>query len=146
MNEETDDKKIHIDEDWKAQVEAERQALEAQEKLEQDRDERPPLPTANLTGLVSSFVTQAWLALGRIPDPSGEERGIDLDMARYAIDMIEVLKTKTAGNVDEHEEQLFRTALDELRLTYLDAAKAVEQGRAKAAQPPDAPKSRIITP
>lgn len=143
---EQDEKKIHIDEDWKARVEAEKKAFEAQEKLEGRPGERPPLPPASFTTLISNFMTQALMSLGRLPVPGGEEPQVDLEMARYAIDMIEVLQQKTAGNVDEDEAQLLRTALDDLRMAYLHVAKAVEAAGRKVVTPDQEGKSRIITP
>jgi hypothetical protein len=143
---EHDDKKIHIDEDWKAKVAAEREMLAAQEKMDQDDRERPPLPPASLATLISNFATQALIGLGRLPGPGAEKPEIDLEMARYAIDMIEVLEQKTAGNVDETETQLMRTALDDLRMAYLNVAKAAATTGTGSTPAEQGGTSRIITP
>jgi len=147
MNEQPDDK-IRIDEEWKAKVEAEKQAFAAQEKLEQEDKGRPPLPPASLAMLVTNFATQALVCLGRIPDPTGAERELDLEMARYAIDMLEVIETKTAGNVEDAEKQMLASTLHDLRMTYLSVAKSAsgsgESGG--SAEGGEQKKSRIITP
>jgi len=143
---EQDEKKIHIDQEWKARVEAEKKAFEAQERLEHGPDERPPLPPARFTTLISNFMSQALLSLGRFPPPGRDEPEIDLEMARYAIDMIEVIQQKTKDNVDASEAQLLRTALDDLRMAYLNVAKAVESAGKKVVTPDQEGKSRIIMP
>ena len=118
--------KIHADEEWKAKVEAEKQIFAAEEKLKQKPDERPALPPASLAMLVTNFATQALVSLGRIADPTGEQRPVDLEMARYAIDMLGVLEEKTKGNLEQAEEQLLSTTLHDLRMTFLSVSRTAE--------------------
>jgi hypothetical protein len=115
--------KIEVDEDWKARVDAEKQAFSMQEEAEAKTRERPPLPAASLTSLISSFATQALVGVGRLPDPASGKPQLDLELARFAIDMIEVVQTKTAGNLEPGEEQMLAGTLHDLRMAYLDAAK-----------------------
>jgi hypothetical protein len=44
-------------------------------------------------------------------------------MAKYHIDLLEVLQQKTKGNLDKDEEELFENILYHLRMKYVQAMK-----------------------
>lgn len=133
MTGDTEEPKIIIDEDWKSQVQAEKEALErlAAEKkqAEQRAESKPaaaagpprsaPLPPASLAGLVSMLATQATMALGAIENPLTGEHEVDLEQARHFIDLLQLLEDKTAGNRTEPESALLSRLLDDLRLGYV---------------------------
>lgn len=60
----------------------------------------------------------AGLFLGRIPNPATGERATNLRAARSVIDSLEMLETKTAGNLADDEAKLLRAALANLRPLY----------------------------
>jgi hypothetical protein len=123
-----------IDSDWKARAEAERAKLK--EKLEAERSEEAEqaLPPASMMTIVSTFATQAMIALGEAEIPGAEGRAVDLEAARFAIDSLDVLREKTAGNLADYEERALSDVLQSLRLRFVK--KSQEQ---PAAGPPDAP-------
>lgn len=116
------DKKIIVDEDWKAQVEAEKQAAkaaaEAQSRATGPRS-KGPLPPASLSLLASSLGMQAMVALGLVVGPDGEKPEVDLEEAKHAIDMLDVLWQKTEGNRTPEETEVLDRWLHELRLGYV---------------------------
>ena len=124
--------KIHIDSDWKAQAQAEKQRLAEQENKAQD--EKNPsdatneptgsLPPANFETLVSTIVTQALFAMGAIADPRTGQPMQNLDLARHHIDMLGVLEEKTKGNISDEESQMLTSTLYELRSRYVQMASA----------------------
>lgn len=113
--------KIIIDEDWKSQVQAEKEALER----DQERKEKAsapaagPLPPASLSVLLSTLATQAMVALAEIPHPLTGKAEIDLDEARHFIDTIQMLDEKTAGNRTPDETLLVDSLLHQLRLSFV---------------------------
>jgi len=128
-DEEKQDKKIIIDEDWKKEAEREKEVLAAQEeeeskKQQEEEGQQPggPLPEGNFAALVSMLTTQALFALGMIKVKGDEERGPDLDMARYNIDMLETLQGKTKGNLTPEEEQVLTNTLSDLRMGFVSVA------------------------
>ena len=131
-DEEKQDKKIIIDEDWKKEAEREREVLAAQEeeeskKKQQEEEEEGqqpggPLPEGNFAALVSMLTTQALFALGLIKVKGDEERGPDLDMARYNIDMLETLQGKTKGNLTSEEEKVLTGTISDLRMGFVSVA------------------------
>jgi hypothetical protein len=122
------EKKIIIDEDWKTQAEAEKERLEkapksAPEAGDAEADEGPigELPKASVGLLVSQWATQAMIGLGEIPHPMSNKAQVDLGQAKLAIDMLEVLDTKTKGNLEPQEKQLLDQMLFELRMKYVSS-------------------------
>lgn len=121
----SEEKKIIIDEDWKSQVEAEKEAA-AQEKTEQPAVDptNPQMPPASLEMLLTSLATEAMMGMGQIPYPGSDQPQVNLDQARYAIDMIEVLKEKTKGNLSDEEDNAVINLLHQLRMAFIAAQAA----------------------
>ena len=121
------EKKIIVDEDWKQQAQKEKEILAAQEEAE-DKDEqqeqqpRGPLPEGNFAALISMLTTQALFAMGLLQMKGQEERKPDLELAKYNIDMLQVLEEKTKGNLTKEEEAVLSNTLSELRMGYVKIA------------------------
>ena len=60
--------------------------------------------------------------LGRIANPVTGEVERNLEKAQQAIDMLEMLKEKTKGNLSEELDTTQEMMLSELRLNYVDEA------------------------
>jgi hypothetical protein len=73
---------------------------------------------------VVSLASTALIALGRMPDPDGESRPIDLETARHLIDVLGMLEHKTKGNLEEAEQKLLQSLIYDLRVAYVDAQNA----------------------
>ncbi len=119
----SDDAKIIIDEDWKSQVQREKeQAVQQPEEapVESAEESQEGMLQASFDSLVSSLATQTLFALGAIAPQGGEQQVmVDLDQAQFTIKMLDVLKEKTAGNLSEEEEGHLTEALAELQRLYL---------------------------
>ncbi len=70
--------------------------------------------------LVLMFQQAAWSHLGKVPNPITEKIERDLEQARMSIDMIDMLKTRTQGNISAEESGMLDHVLRELRLNYVD--------------------------
>jgi hypothetical protein len=121
------EKKIIVDEDWKQEAQKEKEILAAQEEAEkeekqQEQQARGPLPEGNLAALISMLATQALFALGLLQIKGQEERKPDLELAKYNIDMLQVLEDKTKGNLTKEEEAVLANTLNELRMGYVKVA------------------------
>ena len=125
MSSEPAKSKIIIDEDWKSQAQAEKEALERQ--VHQEPPARPAqpagLPPATLAVLLTTLATQALVALGQIPHPVSGKPEIHFDEAKHFVDTLEMLETKTGGNRTPEETQLLDNLLHELRLGYVEVQK-----------------------
>jgi hypothetical protein len=116
----SDEKKIFIDEDWKSQVEAEKEALASEPESGPKQPNFPnDMPPASFEMLVTTFASEAMVALGQIPNPFTNEHTISWEHAKYAIDMLQVLQDKTAGNLSPDEAAMLDTLLHQLRLAFV---------------------------
>lgn len=57
----------------------------------------------------------AGLFLGQIPNPHSGEKQINIRAAKSVIDCLEMLATKTRGNLTHSEEKLLTTAIENLQ-------------------------------
>ncbi|MGE5295647.1 MAG: DUF1844 domain-containing protein [Solirubrobacterales bacterium] len=130
-------KKLIIDEGWKEQAQREKDTLaakEAEEKKKQAAEEEAgggPLPPGSFATLVSMLTTQALFAMGLIRVRGEEPHEPDMEMARYNIDMLEMLAEKTKGNLTPEEQQMLKSTLSDLRMGFVSVANQLasqEQG------------------
>ena len=88
-----------------------------------------------LMQLIYMFHTSAMQGLGKIADPIGQVSR-NLEYVSQTIDLMEMLKVKTKGNITDEIEKLLDGMLSELRLNYVDEkAKPedkVEEGTKKS--------------
>lgn len=63
----------------------------------------------------------AGLFLGQIPNPQSGEKSINLRAAKSVIDSLEMLASKTRGNLTASESKLLATALQNLKPLYQSA-------------------------
>ncbi len=121
------EKKIIVDEDWKSQVEAEREAAQGGTPPQPGGEQEPaqgPLPEPTLTMLMSSLYFQGTIALGLVPNPVSDQPQRNLEAARHTIGMLEMLREKTEGNRTPDETRELDAILHELRLAFVSAESA----------------------
>ena len=68
---------------------------------------------------IISLGTSAMLHLGEIPDPDEGAPVVNLELARSTIDLLDLLKQKTAGNLTRDEAQTIDGLLYDLRLRFV---------------------------
>jgi len=84
-------------------------------------------PELTFTTFLLSLSTSAIVSLGELPDPLKNEQCVNLSLAKQTINIIEILKEKTKGNLSEDEERLIDGMLYDLRLKYISAAKECKE-------------------
>lgn len=124
-----EEKKLIVDDDWKAEAKREKERLSAQEDAG-----RPGLPAASFVELVNILVMQAMAALGLLTGPGGQRLPGDLGAAKHFIDLLEVLEVKTKNNLTEDEKNLLDQVMYDTRMAFVQVA-----GGAGAAGMPAAP-------
>jgi Na+-translocating ferredoxin:NAD+ oxidoreductase RnfG subunit len=70
--------------------------------------------------LLYIFHASAMQALGKIKSPISGKIEKNLEQAKQSIDMLEMLKTKTANNLSEELIKALDTFLTEVRLNYVE--------------------------
>lgn len=82
-------------------------------------------PKADLTSLLVMLYGDAMANLGQAPDPMSGRPHVDLDQARFAIDLLAMLQEKTRGNRTPDESAVVEEMLSTLRMGYV----RLSQGR-----------------
>ncbi len=81
------------------------------------------IPPLDITSLLVPFYTQALVKLGEINDPISGKSEIDLEYAKRLIDLIDLFKEKTRGNLTGEEESFIDTVLYKLKRTFVEKSK-----------------------
>ncbi len=139
-----EEKKLHVDEDWKERVQAEKE--EAQRKVEAIRKETATAqteetkaqgrenggartediqwPEPSLQLLATSLGSQAMVTLGVLPHPVTKKHEVDLGQAKHIIDTLQLLMDKTEGNRTLEETRDLDGMLHELRMAFVAVKQA----------------------
>lgn len=130
--------KIIVDEDWKSQIEKEKEEL-------RQKEDAPPapsagdIPEASFHVLLSTLATQALAMMGLLPNMGGEESVVNLPMARHLVDMVAVLEEKTKGNLTDDEAAAINGTLHQMRMAFVEVSQnqaSSGAGSEKAAESP----------
>jgi len=78
-----------------------------------------PLPEINFATFILSLTSSAMLHFGDIADPVSGKKERNLTIAKQTIDMIDMLREKTKGNLTKDEEALVENTLYELKIRYV---------------------------
>ena len=135
----SEEPKIIVDDDWKSQVQKEKEQLAEKEKNKPAGAAEPggmQLPPATFGVLVGTLSTQAMAALGFLDDPSSGQRTISHPMAKHFIDTLALLEEKTRGNLTPEESNLLTETLHHLRIAYVDVEDKDSGSDDAGQQPP----------
>ena len=106
-----------VDEGWKEEVRREKERLRSEEPPGRERK----LPEATFIALIQQLATQALLQMG-LAAPQGQQPRLDLQGAKYAIDILQVLQQKTKGNLTPEETKALAAILADLRAGFVEVA------------------------
>ncbi len=95
----------------------------AAEQPATSRQSSEPPPELTFAAFLWSLSEQALAALGEVPDPSSGGVTRDLLLAQQMIDIIAMLRDKTRGNLDPHEQALLKEILSSLQMKYVELAR-----------------------
>jgi len=137
--------KIIVDDDWKAEAQAEKERLEAEshKKAEEKAGEEiagaapADTPPLDFMGLLNTLGMQAMMGMGGMEDPETKKRMLNLGLSKFNIDALAVIKEKTEGNLTEEEKTMLDKMLYELQMSFVSVSKQVaemiKQQKAQAA-------------
>jgi Domain of unknown function (DUF1844) len=99
-------------------------------RYDADMSDQPPaaqnvtLGPVDFSTHILSLASSAMIALGEMPslDESGPQT-IDLESAKYLIDVLAMLEAKTKGNLDEAEHKVLASLIYDLRVKFVDARR-----------------------
>jgi hypothetical protein len=87
------------------------------------KSERASLPEPSLKTFVSGLAGQVLINLGLFDNPLTGKRQVDLEQAKYSIDLLQILQDKMQGNLTDEEAKLMSAILYDLRMRYVEACR-----------------------
>jgi hypothetical protein len=97
------------------------------EEIAEDHDIPGAEDPASFINFLSTLATNAAASLGAMPHPATGQRSVDLETGKYWIDVLTMLRDKTANNLHFQEKRLLDTLLSDLQLQYVALMRATEE-------------------
>ncbi len=82
-------------------------------------------PGTAFADFVEPLIAQGYMSLGLLRDPYEQKPKVDVGAARQMIEILTVLKEKTAGNLTPDEDDFLSTHLGELKLAFVQRTKSL---------------------
>ena len=83
------------------------------------------LPPLDFSSVILPFYSQALLKLGLLGDPGQSGQELNLNLARRLIDILDLIRDRTKGNLKPDEEKFLESCLQQLRMHYLEKAEII---------------------
>lgn len=93
---------------------------------EERKEKKEYLPPLEFGSLVMPFYIQALVKLGRVEDPIAQTTSENLELAKRLIDLLDLLRDRTKGNLEEDEEKLIEACVSQLKMAYVERTGAVK--------------------
>jgi hypothetical protein len=85
--------------------------------------------------LIYSFQMQAMMQMGKLKNPLTEKTEKELEAAQITIEMLDMLKEKTKGNVSDDEKQFLDQVISDLKLNYVEEKNKTEEAPKEEIKP-----------
>ena len=82
---------------------------------------------SNLFYFIQMLASNVYVYLGMIPIPGTEEAFLDLEQAKQAIDLVEVLVNHAKPMVDDQQKREFDNLVSQLRMNYVSKLKSAQK-------------------
>jgi hypothetical protein len=101
------------------ETKSEEETMEVSEtQTEETKEGGEVLPPPDFSSFIFSISTTVLMDLGEIEHPIEKKKKVNLKMAKHSIDVLDMLKGKTEGNLNEQESALITNILSDLKLRY----------------------------
>ncbi len=81
------------------------------------------VPEATFAGFVSALAGQTLIHLGLAPNPATGKADLSANEAKYSIDLLQIIRDKTEGNLSDEEDRLISGVLYDLRMRYVNSMR-----------------------
>lgn len=93
-----------------------------------------PASSRSFQMLIDFLARNAAAMLGGMSDPRTGQPFLDVEGAREMIDMLDVLREKTRGNLAAEDDQLLLEVIGSLKLSFMEISKAAAAAMAEKAR------------
>ena len=74
---------------------------------------------------MDTFRSSASISMGKIEHPVTKKVDINLDQAKYYLDILSMLQKKTKNNLTEYEEQMLINIVSELKMNSIEVKQSI---------------------
>ena len=78
---------------------------------------------ANFSTLILSIGSSAAMSLGLAPNPATGKTEKDLEVARFNIDLLRMLREKTSKNLSDDEQKFLDSVTSDLQMKFVQNSK-----------------------
>ncbi len=83
-----------------------------------DDKNKAEAPEPSFSNLVLMLATGVYTSLGIVPDPITKKTNKNLPIAKSTIDLLDILRQKTKGNLTKDEEGFFLNILSDIKMKF----------------------------
>jgi len=76
--------------------------------------------------VVDTFRSSASISMGKIEHPVTKKIDINLEQAKYYLDILSMLQKKTKNNLTEYEEQMLINIVSELKMNFIEVKQSID--------------------
>ncbi|MBA65269.1 MAG: hypothetical protein CMG55_05665 [Candidatus Marinimicrobia bacterium] len=76
--------------------------------------------------IVDTFRSSASISMGKMKNPVTNKTDINLDQAKYYMDLLNMLQRKTKNNLTDYEEQMLINTVSELKMNFIEVKNSVD--------------------
>lgn len=73
--------------------------------------------------LIQQYQMQGWVSLGKLKNPVTDKIEKNLEMAKVSIEILDMLKSKTQGNLTDEEIRILDQTIADLKLNYVSESQ-----------------------
>lgn len=95
-------------------------------KKEKNGGTPPVLPPLEFSSLVLPFFSQGLILLGQMEKEKQKNEEDKLALVKRMIELLDLLKEKTKGNLQTDEEQFIEASLHQLKMAYMEKAEIIK--------------------
>ncbi|MCB0728532.1 MAG: DUF1844 domain-containing protein [Ignavibacteriae bacterium] len=77
--------------------------------------------------LIYMFQMQTMVQMGKLANPMTQKIEQEMEAAQVTIDMLDMLKEKTKGNLSDEESKFLETSLADLKLNFVEEKSKMEK-------------------
>jgi len=114
-NDKKEELKKKVDESWKDSVKKDKAS-------DEQKKEAPQVPEATFGLFVYGLMMEAMIALGEVEHPITKKKEVSAHHAKFIIDTLGMLQSKTKGNLTKDETDMLEGMLYDLRMRYVSKA------------------------
>jgi len=93
---------------------------------EEKKEEKTVLPPLDFSSIILPFFTQALFVLRELEGKEPGNQQEKLELVKRLIDLLDLLKSRTVGNLKSEEQIFLDQSLHQLRMAYMEKAKIIQ--------------------